>query len=105
MRATTAFNRLLALPGARVVDVVFGVEGIIVCVALRRRGLVCSRCGQVYRATYDSSRRRWRHLDLAGRCCFIDYQLRRVKCRDCGVRVEAVPWARPNARHTRDSRT
>ena len=102
MRATTAFNRLLALPGARVVDVVFGVEGIIVCVALRRRGLVCSRCGQVYRATYDSSRRRWRHLDLAGRCCFIDYQLRRVKCRDCGMRVEAVPWARPNARHTRD---
>jgi transposase len=102
VRATTAFNRLLALTGARVVDVVFGVEGIVVCVALTRRRLVCSRCGQVYRATYDSSRRRWRHLDLAGRRCFIDYRLRRVACRDCGVRVEAVPWARPGARHTRD---
>ena len=102
MRATTAFNRLLALTGARVVDVIVGVEGIMVCVALTRRRLVCSRCGQVYRATYDSSRRRWRHLDLAGRRCFIDYELRRVACRDCGVRVEAVPWARPDARHTRD---
>src|SRR5439155_25205768 len=29
-------------------------------------------------------------------------RLRRVACRDCGVRVEAVPWARPGARHTRD---
>jgi hypothetical protein len=27
VRATTAFNRLLALTGARVVDVIFGVEG------------------------------------------------------------------------------
>jgi transposase len=25
-----------------------------------------------------------------------------VACRDCGVRVEAVPWARPGARHSRD---
>jgi transposase len=102
VRATTAFNRLLALAGARVVDVIFGVEGIVVRVALTRRRLVCSRCGQVYRATYDSSFRRWRHLDVAGRRCFIEYELRRVECRDCGVRVEAVPWARPDARHTRD---
>jgi len=25
-----------------------------------------------------------------------------VRCADCGVGVEAVPWARPGARHTRD---
>jgi hypothetical protein len=102
VRVTTAFNRLLALTGARVIDVIFGADGIVVRVALRRRRLVCCRCGQVYRATYDSSFRRWRHLDVAGRRCFIEYELRRVECRDCGVRVEAVPWARPNARHTRD---
>ena len=93
---------MLALTGARVIDVVFGAEGVIVRVALTRRRLACSRCGQVSRASYDSSRRRWRHLDLAGRRCFIEYELRRVECRDCGVRVEAVPWARPGARHTRD---
>ena len=28
--------------------------------------------------------------------------MRRVRCPDCGVRVEAVPFARPRARHTRD---
>ena len=102
MRVTTAFNRVLALAGARVIDVRFDAEAITVLVALRRRRPVCSRCGQVYRASYDSARRRWRHLDIAGRRCFVAYELRRVECRDCGVRVEAVPWARPDARHTRD---
>ena len=51
---------------------------------------------------HDRAWRRWRHLDLAGNRCFIEYELRRVRCPDCGVRVEAVPWARARARHTRD---
>src|ERR671925_302332 len=25
-----------------------------------------------------------------------------LRCRDCGVRMEPVPWARPGAHHTRD---
>jgi transposase len=102
VRVTTALNRLLALPGARVTDVRLTAGAVIVRVALRRRRLVCSACGQVYGGMHDRAFRRWRHLDLAGRRCFIEYELRRVACRDCGVRVEAVPWARPGARHTRD---
>lgn len=39
MRATTAFNRLLRLPGASVSGVSFGAEGVIVTVGLRRRRL------------------------------------------------------------------
>lgn len=102
MRVTTAFNRLLALPGARVTDVLFGGDGVSVRVALRRRRAACSACGQVCRQVHDRAWRRWRHLDLAGQRCFVEYELRRVRCRDCGVRVEAVEWARPRARHTRD---
>lgn len=102
MRVTTALNRLLALPGARVTGVRLTADGVVVGVALRRRRLACSRCGQVYRGMHDRALRRWRHLDLAGRRCFLEYELRRVCCSDCGVRVEAVPWARPGARHTRD---
>jgi len=103
VRATTAFNRLLRLPGARVIDVSFAAEGVIVEVALRRRRrAACSGCGQVVRAVHDRHLRRWRHLDLGASRCLIEYRLRRVRCPDCGVRVEAVPWARPGARHTRD---
>ena len=102
MRVTTAFNRLLAIQGARVIDVFFGSSGVTVRVALRRRRAACSGCGQVCRQVHDRAWRRWRHLDLAGNRCLVEYELRRVRCNDCGVRVEAVPWARPRARHTRD---
>ncbi len=102
MRVTTAFNRLLALQGARVIDVLFGPAGVTVRVALGRRQAACSSCGQLCRQVHDRAWRRWRHLDLAGNRCLVEYELRRVRCPDCGVRVEAVPWARPRARHTRD---
>jgi transposase len=102
VRVTTAFNRLLALPGARVIDVLFDAEGVTVRVALRRRRAVCSACGQVCRRVHDRAWRRWRHLDLGGQRCHVEYQLRRARCPDCGVRVEALAWARAGARHTRD---
>ena len=102
MRVTTALNRLLALRGVSVTGVRLTGEGVMVRVRLRRRRIACSVCGQVYTGMHDRDVRRWRHLDLAGHRCFLEYELRRVDCRDCGVRVEAVPWARRGARHTRD---
>jgi transposase len=101
MRVSTAFNRLLQLEGVSVEGVAFAPEGIVVSVRLRRRRRVCSRCGQLVRATHDTARRRWRHLDLGGTRCYLEASVRRVRCRDCGVRVEAVPFAGAGARHTR----
>lgn len=101
MRVSTAFNRLVQLEGASVEGVRFAREGVVVAVRLRRRRRVCSGCGQVVAVTHDSSRRRWRHLDLGGVRCLVEARLRRVRCVDCGVRVEAVPFARAGARHTR----
>ena len=94
MRATTAVNRILNLPGASVTAVRFAAEGVVVAVRLRRRRRVCSRCGQLCAATHDTVLCRWRHLDLGAQRCYVVAALRRVQCPDCGVRVEAVPWAR-----------
>lgn len=104
MRVTTAFNRLLRLPGASVIDVSFSGEGVIVTVKLRRRRRVCSRCGQTgsHLEIHDHRTKRWRHLDLGATRCVIECALRRLRCPDCGVHLEAVPWARPDAHHTRD---
>ena len=102
MRVSTAFNRLLGLPGASVRVVRFDAEGVVVTVALRRRRRICSGCGQVCRATHDTVSSRWRHLDLGAQRCYVVCALRRVKCPDCGVRVEPVPWARPGSRFTRE---
>ena len=71
MRVTTAFKRLLRLPGASVVDVSFSAEGVVVTVHLRRRRRVCAVCGQTGRQLeiHDRRVKRWRHLDLgASRC-------------------------------------
>ena len=95
MRVTTAFNRLLRLPGASVIDVSFSAEGVIVTVRLRRRRRVCSRCGQTGRLAIHGRRvKRWRHLDLGASRCVIECELRRLWCRSCGAQLEAVPWAR-----------
>ena len=104
MRVCTAFNRMLRLPGASVIDVSFGGEGAIVTVRFRRRRRVCSRCGQTGRQLeiHDRRLKRWRHLDLGANRCVIECELRRLRCRDCGVHLEWVPWARPEAQHTRD---
>jgi transposase len=102
VRVTTAFNRLLRLPGAAVIDVSFSDQGVIVTVRLRRRRRVCSGCGQVGARIHARRVKRWRHLELGSTRCVIECELRRVGCRDCGVRYEAVPWARPGSPYTRD---
>jgi len=67
-----------------------------------RQSAACSGCGAVRRRALDTKdkARRWRHLDAWGVQTFIIAPLRRVQCRRCGVRVEAVPWARLGARFT-----
>jgi transposase len=102
VRVTTAFNRVMNLPGAWVASVAFTDAGIVV--GLRRRGtwLSCP-CGWHTRFRYDSSRRRWRHRDFGACKVFLEADLHRVDCRAClRVRTEQIPWARPGARHTRD---
>jgi len=102
VRVSTAFNRMLRLPGASVCAVGFGAEGVIVTVRLRRRRRVCSTCGQLGGSVHGRRVERWRHLDLGASRCAIECELRRLMCRDCGVRLEAVPWARPSSSYTRD---
>jgi transposase len=81
----------------------FGEEGVILCVRLRHRRRVCSWCGQTggHLVIHDRRVKRWRHLDLGSNRCVIKCELRRLECPDCGVHLEAVPWARPGAHHTR----
>lgn len=102
MRATTAFNKMLAIPGAHVTGVVFTPEGIVVDLGRRAKRLRCP-CGWSTRAVYDRSRRSWRGLDLGASRVFLRAEIRRLMCRRCArVVTEEVPWARPGARFTRD---
>lgn len=102
MRVTTAFNKMLALPGASVTSVAFGTDGVVVEIRNRSRRLRCP-CGFSTAARYDTARRRWRHVDLGNTKLWLEADIRRLECKRCGrVRTEEVPWARLGARHTRD---
>jgi transposase len=102
VRVSTAFNRMLALPGATVSGVRFEPVGMVVEVRLRGCRLRCG-CGWSTRARYDHSRRRWRHLDAGGCKLWLEADIRRLLCRRCDrVVTEDVPWARPGAWHSRD---
>jgi transposase len=102
VRVTTAFNRMLGLPGAWVRDVAFGSEAVIVTVVLRAEKPVCSGCGARGLPIKEHREKRWRHLDFGGLRCVIECLLRRLYCPGCGDVYEAVPWARAGSRHTRD---
>ena len=59
---------------------------------------VCSGCGRPG-PTYDTQpARRFGFVPLWGIAVVLVYAMRRIDCRRCGVRVEAVPWASPGGK-------
>ena len=102
MRVNTVFNRVLALEGTQVESVDATGTEVLVMVRPRAKLHRCP-CGWVTAARYDVSRRRWRHLDVAGRQLWLVAEIARIDCHACErVRTEDVPWARPGARCSRD---
>ena len=66
---------------------------IEVCVVPRANSKpICSGCGNPG-ATYDHLRdvRRFGFVPLGGLVVFFLYRMRRVDCRECGVKVELLP--------------
>ena len=100
MRTTTVLRVLLSLQSVRVLGFEFEEEGIVCDVAPPNRVPRCSECGRRVRRGYDKRRRRWRHLDLAGMKTTLRYEIRRVDCPRCGVKVEQVPWAAAGSNFT-----
>jgi transposase len=105
MRVTSAFSRLLCLPGVSVRSVSFEPDRVVlVTVALRARRLRCPQCS--YCTRHRESRQHhdsvWRHLDLGVWRLEVHARLRRLVCPEHGALVEGVPFARDGARFTAD---
>lgn len=97
-------RRVLALARTVVESVEISDGSVIVDVRpWKARRLRCPVCGARC-APYDAmpSPRLWRAMDLARSKCYLRYRPGRVRCPEHGVHVEAVPWARPRSRFTRD---
>ena len=98
-----AWARMLGLEKT-VVEAVAEENGAIV-ISVRPGYSQRDRCPHCRRRCpgYDlgEGRRRWRALDLGTTFCYLEADAPRVECRQHGVVVAAVPWARHDAWFTR----
>lgn len=101
MRTTSVFRKLLSFEQTVVTGVALEGDGLVVDVKPRWRCPRCSECGRKASGGYDRYEgRRWRHLDVCGMKVYLRADRRRVSCRNCGVRVEYVPWAEGGSNFT-----
>lgn len=89
------------------VEVEVAQDGDVVLVAsVRTSKRATSRCGRCGRRCpgYDrgQGRRRWRGLDLGSTRVFFEAGAPRVRCREHGVVVAGVPWARHDSAFTKE---
>lgn len=101
MRVAGLFNRALGLEGVRVVGVEWAAGHLEVQVVPDgRRAPRCGGCGQVVRQVHDHRIRRFRHLDLARCRIVVVCRCARLVCPACGVRTQALGFARAGSRFT-----
>ena len=98
MLLKTILNRVQKQPGFVYGAVRFvearGAVGVEVEIRRRVGGRpTCSGCARPGPGYDTLPARRFEFVPLWGLAVFFSYAMRRVECRSCGVRVEAVPWA------------
>ena len=62
----------------------------------------CGACGRRNCKAYDTTAKRWRHMDFFEYRTFLHAPSPRVTCPTCGIRQARIPWARPRRGFTRD---
>jgi len=89
------FTRILQWPGYRVYRQKIDEKNKILELWVRRkrgnRKLECSGCGRKFADVYDSNERVVRDLPWSEFRTMVYIEVYRVKCPDCGVKVEKVP--------------
>ena len=104
MRDVSLWRGLLGVEKTVLERVEFDEDAEVLVAHVRPTKRQRSRCGVCGRRSpgYDSGagRRRWRALDLGTVVAVLEADAPRVTCREHGVVVAAVPWARHDAGHT-----
>ena len=60
----------------------------------------CPQCSCAGCPVHDTVEKTWRHLDFFQHQAFLTARTPRIRCGKCGVRLVAVPWARPDSGFT-----
>lgn len=79
-----------------------GGSRLVVAVRPRKgAAALCGKCGKAG-PVYDTAKtpRQFDFPPVWGFSCFLEYTMRRINCRDCGVHTERVPWADGKSQQT-----
>jgi len=60
----------------------------------------CPECGASSLKAHDTREKTWRHLNFFQHEAYLTAKVPRVKCKNCGIRLVDVPWARPGSGFT-----
>lgn len=102
-KLTEHYRQLLGLDASwEVSGVSLSLEEKRVEIVLRRRGgaVVCPKCGAECGIADHTPERTWRHLDTMQFETILRARVPRAKCKACGVKTTAVPWAEKYSRFT-----
>ncbi len=95
MATDNEFTRILQWPGYRVYQHKIDEKNKILDLWVRRkrgnRKLECSGCGRKFQNAYDSNERAVRDLPWSEFRTTVHIEVYRVKCSECGVKIEKVP--------------
>lgn len=104
MQNATLWRALLGIEKTVIEGIEFDEDEQLLVAHVRPRKRARGRCGRCGRRSpaYDrgEGRRRWRALDLGTIQAVLEGEAPRVRCREHGPTVAAVPWARHAAGHT-----
>ncbi len=106
MRVQTILNKVHPLKSFIYTDCRFeprNTEVVLVATIKPRKNgkVLCSGCEQPC-GLYDCrDKRRFDFVPLWNISVYLDYQMRRVDCPNCGVKIEKVPWADGKSRTTK----
>jgi len=102
MLVETLIKSTVELQGFRVAKVEGGIGGLEARIVPDRRfSPRCGVCGKPARYRDIRPERRFKHVPLWGIPVNLIYAPRRVLCKSCGVRVEAMPWVSGKRRSTK----
>ena len=104
MSQNTLFTDLLGIQGWVISGAGIRLEedgSVVVPIRFEGVGHRCSRCDEGLLFGYDKMEpRRIRDFPVWGRKCYLEVELMRVDCPNCGIVVEGLDWLE---RHSRQS--
>jgi transposase len=103
MDQLSLYNHILQLPSpwyTSAVELIESESSILVTINYQSKAkFPCPKCQKLC-DSYDTRKRRWRHLDICQYKTIIESEIPRISCKEHGVLTIQVPWAEQSSRYS-----